>query len=579
MTRRAELQLLRGQAALDALADPVLCAQWEVLLEANPASMAFQGPGFVRAWYAAYAGEWEPIVAWASGPAGAPGGLWFLAYQQRSGTLAHAGAQQAEYQSWLARPGDTSFVSAAWRALCAELPVRELRVRYMPDERAVKTALADPWLAERIRCRSLPRPLMRLDADEIRKSMAKKSNKSRVNRLKRLGKLEFRQVTDAQELQRILPTLIELYDFRQGAVNDSCPFTEDGNKRRFHEALFAAGLPTCHLTVTYLNEQPIAAFWGAVSGRSLQVGMLIHSPVLAEHSPGKLHVQSLAESLLDSDIDTIDLTPGGDAWKERFANAHDEVWELTLFSSPARARRRDLAEQAAAQAKALLAGLSLQPAHLRSLLSRIRRVNPGSLARQVSRRISQDREYRIYRLPAAQAGERARDARIRESALGDLLAFEPTESWQTRQDFLSAALKRIESGTRAFTIVIDGKLAHSGWLVPRQSESTMTEVDQTLKLPEHSAALFDFYTHPDHRGRGLYGANISHMLAQVFAEPSTAYAYIAVLADNVASRKAIERAGFQYVGSFHWASRLGKISKSADACFADAPEVEKDATT
>ncbi|RZJ11793.1 MAG: GNAT family N-acetyltransferase [Rubrivivax sp.] len=573
------LKLLRGPAALAALHDPVLLTQWEALLAANRDAEAFQGPGFIRAWYAAYAGEWEPVLAWAYGDAGAPKGLWFLAYQARSGTLAHAGAQQAEYQRWLVPPGgDAAFVSAAWQALCAELPVRELRIRYLPTQDALQALLADQWLHQRVRWRTVPRPLMRLDAEDIRKSAAKKSNKSRVNRLKRLGKLEFRQVTDAQELARVLPTLMAFYDFRQGAVNDSCPFIEDNRKRAFHEALFAAGAPTCHLTVTMLDDQPIAAFWGAVVGTSLQLGMLIHSPELAEHSPGKLHVQSLAEFLLSTGIDTLDLTPGGDAWKERFANAHDEVWDLTLFSSPMRASRRDWAIEARTQAKALLADLSLEPAQVRSLLGKIKRVNPTSLIRQVSRRISEHREYRIYRLDAAQAAGRAMDSRVHESAIGDLLAFEPTEAWQRRQDFLSAALSRIEAGDRPFTIVMDGKLVHSGWLVPRQSVSRMTEVSQTLHLPDHSATLFDFYTHPSYRGRGLYGANINHMLARAFADPSLAYAYISVLADNGASRKAIERAGFEYIGSFRWTRRFGRVQKSADACFIGAKKTDADAT-
>jgi len=358
-----ELSLLRGPAAKAALADPALLVQWKTLWASSPSATAFQAPGFVCAWYKAYVGVWEPVLVVSRSASGQLLGLWSLAWEQRSGMLAHAGAHQAEYHCWLALPGEAArFVAAGWRMLCAALPVANLRFRYLPGQDLLQTVDADPWLHERLRWRAVPRPLMRLDTEEIRKSMAKKSNKSRLNRLKRLGALEFKQVVDSAELERLLPTLTTSYDFRQGAVNQTSPFREDERKLDFHRNLFAAGAPSCHLTLTCLDQTPIAAFWGAVSGHMLHLGMLIHSPLLAEHSPGKLHLQHLAEALLGSGIDTIDLTPGGDAWKERFANAHDEVCEMYLFAQPGQAQAQDRRARIEVAVKAGLASLSLQPA-------------------------------------------------------------------------------------------------------------------------------------------------------------------------------------------------------------------------
>jgi RimJ/RimL family protein N-acetyltransferase len=506
-------------------------------------------------------------------------GLWTLAWNSRSGVLTHAGARQAEYHGWLASPGEGGhFVGAAWRALCAALPVADLHFRYLPARELLDSLDSDPWLHERLRWRAVPRPLMRLDADEIRKSMAKKSNKSRLNRLKRLGGLDFRQVTDAEELERVLPTLISCYDFRQGAVNQTSPFREDANKLDFHRAMFDAGLPTCHLTLTCLDGVPIAGFWGAVSDHMLHLAMLIHSPQLAEHSPGKLHLQQLAESLLDTGIDTIDLTPGGDPWKERFANAHDEVYELYLFAQPGQARAHDRRASLEAALKAGLGHLSLKPAQLRNAMAKLRRLRPQTLARRIAGWVSERRELRIYRLAVGEVGERRHDPRVRANMIDALLGFEPGEPWQTRQGYLSSALARLEAGERAYTIAAeDGRLAHSGWLVPRQLQSRMSEVEQTLQLPPNSACLYDFYTDPASRGRGLYGATLDHMLADSFADPSLEYVYISVLADNLASRKVIERAGFQYQGSLHWQCSMGRVRKFADACFA-VPE-EPDAPT
>ena len=76
--------------------------------------------------------------------------------------------------------------------------------------------------------------------------------------------------------------------------------------------LFAVAPDETHVTVTYLDGRPIAALWGTVSGNTVHLGMLSHSPVLAEHSPGKLHVMQLSDYLFTEGKDALDLTPGGD---------------------------------------------------------------------------------------------------------------------------------------------------------------------------------------------------------------------------------------------------------------------------
>jgi RimJ/RimL family protein N-acetyltransferase len=295
--------------------------------------------------------------------------------------------------------------------------------------------------------------------------------------------------------------------------------------------------------------------------------MLMHSPFLAEHSPGKLHLQRLGEFLIGEGYDAIDLTPGGDPWKERFANAHDEVLRVHLYAKPSQARRAQWRDWLEAKAKVLLARVSLEPSHIREFAARLRNPTLGSLVRAATNWLWQGREFRIYRLAAHEVRERSSDARVSCNAIGELLRFEPGERWQSRERFLGAALARLEAGERAYTVCLDGKLAHSGWLIPRQHESRMSEVGQTLHLPPNSAVLYDFYTQPGFRGRGLYRATINHMLADLSRDPTLEFVYISVLADNLASRKVIERLGFTYQGSFYQQRRFGRITRSSDTVF------------
>jgi RimJ/RimL family protein N-acetyltransferase len=314
------------------------------------------------------------------------------------------------------------------------------------------------------------------------------------------------------------------------------------------------------VTATLLDGKVVAAFWGAASETTIHLGMLAHSPVLSEHSPGKLHLMDLSAHLIDCGRLTLDLTPGGDPWKERFANAHDEVAEVTLFRSAWKKSLADASDAAAAAAKRCLAPTGLTPATLRSGLAKLRRLDLSNQWRKLLDWAGHETEFRVYRGDRAFAEPFGRDERVCVNSLSDLLAFEPGEAWQTRQHFLADALARLEAGDSAYTIVVDGRLAHVGWISWYRPSSYMTEVQQTLPLPEGSVALYDFFTHPEFRGRGLYRATISHMLADAFGRVQTHFAYISVLADNGPSRHVIEDLGFAYQGSLWSRRRLGRAS-------------------
>lgn len=551
-----------GKAACELLNDPAFVHSWQVLHDACPHATAFQGPGFVRTWYAAYAAQWEPVVVRASTATGSLSGLWLLAYDKVAKQLAHAGAHQAEYHGWLSTPGnDHELLTAGWRMLKQQLDFSSLRFKYLPHP-ALGDRLTAAFAVEGgVAVRRSARPLMRLNADEMRASMAKKSNKSRFNRLAKLGKLELRRITDLAEFERIFDDLINFYDLRQSAVNQSTPFGEDPVKRAFHRALLANAPADIYCAVTFIDERPIAAFWGVASGTMVHLGLLISSPFCAEHSPGKIHMMQLGEQLLKDGIEVLDLTPGGDAWKERFANAHDEVAEATVYRSAMGLRRANAKERIARLGKRALALASITPDQVRAAISTLGRAKPAALGRKLAKLGGEHREFRVYRADRELAARFDFDPRVRCNEIPHLLAFEPGESWQSRDGFLSTALERIEHGVSAFTVSIDGRLAHSGWLAANQVSSHMTEVGQTMSFPPNSAALFDFYSHPDFRGAGLYRATIGHMLKAAFSAETTDYAYISVLADNRPSRHVIESMGFAYQGSYFWESRFGAERK------------------
>ena len=558
------VEIIDGQQAHKLMSDHAFLGHWQTLKDKCMLATAFQSPSFVSEWYASYRAQWQPVVVRSHDSVGDLVGLWLLAYNPITNALVHAGAHQAEYHMWLALPGkDISFLSAAWAELKRRFNFATLRFKYLPSVALGNTLQTVPTMKSSVVVTAQSRPILTLDLENIKASFAKKSNKSRFNRLKKLGTLEFRHIKDSAELEQVFDELIAYYDFRQGAVNHSSPFREDRQKRAFHKALFAATPEETYVAATYLDERLIAAFWGMVSGRMVHLGIVAYSPFLAEHSPGKLHIMQLSENLLKEGKGVLDFTPGGDPWKERFANAHDEVAEAIIYRSVASRIQADTGDGLLQWGKRCAAQAGITPHKLRSCLLILRSMKPSNVIHKIMNWIGMDREFRIYRGDRILAQRYCCDEQVRCNSLSDLLSFEPGQSWQNRDAFLSSALARLEHGESAYTVSIDGRLALSGWIVMNQAQSYIPDVKQSIIFPPGSVALYDFFVHPDFRGHGLYRATIGHILHSVFSVEGTQYVYISMPADNLPSKRTIETMGFEYQGSFFLRRRFGMERKWA----------------
>lgn len=570
----SRVDLLVGEDAHALIRSPAFIGSWNSLTERCDHATAFQSPSFVISWYECYASRWQPVIARSIDGDGELKGLWLLAFAPEEELLAHAGAHQAEYHAWLADPGtNVQFVSVAWKMLLERLPFSSLRFCYLPRPSLIcdlANALGDDW---RTTVTLRPRPLQRLNAAEINASFAKKSNKSRINRLKRLGELRFERLTDSLQVTEVFDELSSFYDFRQGAVNGTTPFLADPAKRGFCIRAFEAAPEQHCVSVTRLEGRPIAGFWGVVSARTVHLGMLMYSPFLAEHSPGKLHMMQLADHLVGTNIESIDLTPGGDPWKERFANEHDDVAEVLVYRTHWQAARVRCISKLGSAARTTARSLGYSPDRVRATLASLRRLRPAKILRRVADWASVNREFRVYSVErGAGLGTGYENASVHCNDLCDLLAFSPGESWQSREVFLSNALARLETGERVYTIAINGQLAHHGWMVPNQARSQMSEVKQSIDFPSGSFTLYDFYTHPLFRGSGLYRRTLKHMLGQAFASQGCERVFISVLADNLSSRHVIESVGFQFHQAFFLKRSFG-IEKQWAGSVAAAVEI------
>ena len=555
----AMVRVHRGREAVALVADPIFRRKWSALHEACPYATCFQDIPFVTTWYRSYAERFEPVLVTGAVKESSLIGLLPLALSKEDNTLVPAGADHAEYQVWLARDGQSDeFIESALDCLAREFPAGQLRFRYLPS--GTPLSWTDRWTG-RCHLRSVPRLLMSTrPGNTIAQSLRKRSMRSRLNRLERMGKLSFNRIVDPEEFASVLDEIIPLHDFRQGAAHLNFPFSSDRLKKPFHLAIMEHP-NLLHVTVLQLNSRIAAAHIGLRNKQQVSLGILAHSPMFSQYSVGKFHILLLGLYLQKEGFTDLDLTPGGEQYKERFASHRDEAYMLDVLLRPSLVRqfRLHIGDPMRFDASTRLRAKEVvaRVQHRAKLIKWLRL--PGELIRRLKAATWNTKECCLYSWNRASVGAEQPHTTMRRDCLQDLLLFEPVEPWQPPQhEFLREAARRLKDGYHVYTYVLDGRLVHYGWLAEKQENYPITE-GPAFTLPPNSVLLFDFYTHPHYRGKGLYTKSLRQMFVDAAAEKQ--HIDIFVLKNNAAEGRVIETAGFEYQKSFFERKRLGMVSR------------------
>lgn len=457
------MELLTDQQAAAHLADPAFIREWNRLAQRCPWASCFQRPDFAVTWYRAYAERFQPVLAIDRDASGQLTGLLPLAIDTR-GALSVAGEYQAEYQGWLCTPETGEiFMPEAIRLLRLRFPTASLCFCHLPAGTPLGWA-ATGALAVRCTRRNVRRPILRFgDGSDIQRSLAKSGNKSRLRQLRRLGPVEFAKVTDPAEFGELMRQIADFQNARCLAVRGEEPFAVDPHKFNFHLAMLnTPGL--LHVTTLRAGGRLLSAHLNVTRGREAQLGLISHDPLLAHYSPGKLHILFLARMLHEEGFEQLDLTPGGEAYKERFANDADAIDSLEIHPSAARRTIAQTLHLLRQSAKRTLEQRQLAPCEVRRQMNQLRRLRPqravASLAGHLRRWVSDRRQTRIYQGSLRRVGGRAME--IRCDTLHDLMALARRSAEGAA--FLSDAYARIERGQRFLATVDEGTPANIAWL-------------------------------------------------------------------------------------------------------------------
>lgn len=558
------INMIYGKKAFSLLAEKSFCQNWELLFEKCPWATAFQSRAFISTWYEVYREQYLPVLLVSYSDVGRFNGLLPLALSNHSDEIVVAGAWQAEYQCWLSDlEHGNKFIIEAIKSVRQHFSNKTLIFRFIPPQAPIGWLTSNrgmnfPYLLEEHAC-----PIIDLkEISRVEDSLRKKSNKSRLNRLKKLGHLRFERIEDVAVLSPFLDDIIDYYDFRQGATSGVLPFRDDHLKRSFHIAMMEKrGL--LHVTVLQVNDRIIAAHMGVCSKKMVHLGIIAHSPFEARHSPGKLHILLLSKMLSEEGYHRFDLTPSG-AYKSRFASMHDRVFSLTIFASQSKLSLSLIKRKARSFVRRTLETIKVEPEVVKSLISELNcdgivRI-PLRLVWMLRNKLWHTVEFRVFVFDHDCVHGISDSNVILRDCLAHILKYIPVGTLQSRNYFLTECMKRLERGEHVYTFVKGKKLLHYCWLADNLKNLHFSESERTLEIPPHSSILYDFFVYPHAQNKQLFNFFILQVLTDIAISVQYDNIFIAA-ADNGLCQQVIETLGVSREACFFKKVRFGRIQR------------------
>ncbi|OQP51687.1 GNAT family N-acetyltransferase [Niastella populi] len=468
-------ELIKGDAVIALLNnDSGFRQSWDLLFESCPWATVFQSRAFVTAWYQVYHEEHCPLLIIAV-EQGQLKGLLPLAFlntneaegpaEKQSGRITAAGHYEALYQTWLAAPSDgDAFIKKASTELLKQFPGYYLSLRFLPQGTPMKWITDDRQCRKRSIIQSHTCPLIHLKGTGSEKIFQhKKHFKYKLNRLKKLGEVRFETISNLQQFKNSLHEMAVLYDFRQSALFNKSPFSEDPAKKDFLQELFR--LQLLHVTELKVDDNIIAAVV-AVGGkdRVYLAGINCHSPTHARSfSPGFLHFVLLSQQLAAEGYSYFDLTPGYDPYKEELANEHENVYELVISNRPSFRIKRRIKKWVHAR----LVAAGKRPMTIELQWKRygylVKQHSPASLIKRMFRVFHKKEKQKSFLLQAFE--NPSTKIPLAHDNIIDLLAYKASKkTGLSKWDFMYDASYRLERGQHCYTWMENGILVCCAWV-------------------------------------------------------------------------------------------------------------------
>ncbi len=476
-------QIIQGLDAIELLENAEFKKSWEALLDECQYGSVFQHASFVLPWYRQNLEEFSPLVLMTYSEERLVG-LLTLARKIDPETgkycrkLIGAGSFFAVYQTWLVLP---EFVSQFWekglKSLLKEIPGSSINLKSLPNKgiyQAISNAKGFKWMSV---IEKHLNPVLDFETEDYQKIFGKRHFRSKFNRLNRAGEALFEKITSLDELKSAMESIEVFHNLRQGAAFNKMPFIQNNYQKELFWEWFEKGI--LHVTATRLNKELIAGvvIINDFGETSHLAGLITYSPKHAKLSPGLVHLYSLGQMLRNESFLNLKLSPGNDAYKERFSNTHEELHEILI--SPKWTER--IIRKIRVQARAISLKNGIRPMEVHVWFSKKMATlnNKWYWFWHQSKNLHLSTDSILDKLKLVSKREHVKaEINLNSCKISDLLLIEEASFEVSKWQFLEDALKRLENHENCLTYVQDGRLRLCIWYVGR--------IDSVMDLDELS---------------------------------------------------------------------------------------------
>ncbi len=500
------IQLIRGDDAHQYRIKDEFIHAWKDLAQQTNHVSVFQEPEFVNPWYDEYRSTFEPVLVLGVTDSQKITGIIPLAVEHGTNNLHYAGAQHVEYSGWLCDPAiDQEFILPALATIRRKIPFTRWRWQFTPPRANISWLLSEQTrrIGVHILYETLDSPLLDLHQEEkLKKVLKNKSVKSKINRLKRKGELKIERITSKDRVLQLMNQIEILVNFRHGAAHHDAAFEEDSTQKLFYQAR-GNYLENNHFSVLWLGEKLLAFNFGAIDNDTAYIGLTAFDPTESKHSPGVIFFIYLAKLLKEEGIRYIDLTPGGDEYKERFSNKHYALYRPTFYSSRTLQLVDKYKRNTTQAISKTLSKLGLNPRDRRYELS----AHNSSSSNQVLK-------FDLYSLNREDYQQDISNNRpeVAIQSFQDLLLFDSFGNHQNRYEVLSDATKRFSKEETVFTIKNNQHLTAFSWsskpgaqyrnhgitFTPGKQDIVLDCLDLNQQLPDEASFTTMLHTMLEH---------------------------------------------------------------------------------
>jgi RimJ/RimL family protein N-acetyltransferase len=154
---------------------------------------------------------------------------------------------------------------------------------------------------------------------------------------------------------------------------------------------------------------------------------------------------------------------------------------------------------------------------------------------------------------AGGAAPQASGLAVRRATAADAERYESDVGTESAATFIG----RLTRCTDCLLIVERERILHSTWVT--RAGAWTRELRRYVCPPSGDAYVYESFTRPEARGRGLYPLALRALCAEL-ARAQVHRVWVGVENRNVASLRAVTKAGFEIAGAVRYRRRLGRLA-------------------